>query len=134
MTTSSKSLKSWISKLDILRNKKNRLKEELAYSHAQFIGVKGVSYGNEIRGSGNNYDDKMLYWIDKMEQIKNKIRSIDDELIRYQNFKKQFTGKALKVIELYYEQNNSSADVARKLEISSRRLFQYCKKIENTIL
>ena len=79
----------WIDDVRRAMRKEKELQEKLEFYNMKLIGYKGVSYDRiGSSGSRTSGDNELLYWLDKITAIENRIREVERLLSEYKSIMK----------------------------------------------
>ncbi len=76
----------WIDDVRRAMRKEKELQEKLEFYNMKLIGYKGVSYDRiGSSGSRTSGDSELLFWLDKITAIENRIREVERILSEYKS-------------------------------------------------
>lgn len=79
----------WIDDVRRAIRKEKELQEKLEFYNMKLIGYKGVSYDRiGSSGSRSSGDSELLYWLDKITAIENRIKEVERLLSEYKSIMK----------------------------------------------
>jgi DNA-directed RNA polymerase specialized sigma subunit len=127
---SNESFYQWIKEIKVSKLKLSKLEVDLKFYNTKLIGCSAISY-DSIKTSGpNSTNDKVIFWLIKIEELEKEIKELNQKIIRLNSFVLALTKQEQQVLELLLMNQHRGNDVAKSLGVSRNRVYE----IKNSII
>jgi len=109
--------------------KEKELQEKLEFYNMKLIGYKGVSYDRiGSSGSRTSGDSELLFWLDKITAIENRIREVERILSEYKSIMKNLNDIQKTVLGSIVN-NQWIEKIKKEIKQSRSRVYQIINEI-----
>ncbi|MBU1093545.1 MAG: hypothetical protein KKH01_03690 [Firmicutes bacterium] len=119
----------WIDDVRRAMRKEKELQEKLEFYNMKLIGYKGVSYDRiGSSGSRTSGDSELLFWLDKITAIENRIREVERILSEYKSIMKNLNDIQKTVLGSIVN-NQWIEKIKKEIKQSRSRVYQIINEI-----
>lgn len=129
-STLNESFYQWIKEIRIAKFKLSKLEDDLKFYNTKLIGCSGISYDSVRTSSSNSTEDKVTYWLIKIEEVENKKNELIQKISPLNSLKLVLTKQEQRVLEFLILNQHRGNDVAARLGVSRNRIYE----IRNSII
>ncbi len=100
------------------------LKEKIQFYEMKMFSIGGPTYGTDVRGVRDPYDNKLIYWIDKIEEVKQEIKVLKKTknfkiILRFISSLEPFTKK---IFRLNMIERKTLEETAKELDSTPNKI------------
>jgi hypothetical protein len=93
----------WIDEVRRAFRKEKELLGKLEYYNVKFIGYKGINYGQIITNPMPRNDKDMLYWLDKIDETKRRVKVYKKIINEYYLFLEQLNVNEKEILKNFLQ-------------------------------
>lgn len=128
--TLNESFYQWIKEIKVFQSKLKKLKEELKFYNSKLIGCSSISYDIIRTSSSISSNDKITFWLIKIEEVENEIKQLIRQITPFNSFVSALSTQEQQVLELLIISRHRGYYVTDKLGVSRNRVYE----IRNSII
>ena len=103
----------WIKSVRNIDEKIEKLEEDLEYYNIMLIGYNSPSFHIYIPSGNGNTDKRLLYWVFKISDTEDEIKSLNLLKREYEIFREELTDIQKEVLDDYYYNRKTKLKISR---------------------
>lgn len=101
----------------------SELELRITLYETKLYSAGGSSFGSDIRSQRNPYENKMLYWIEKIDEVKTTISKLELKIKPFLAFWSHLNEIEQQILKLLLIERISATKVADYLKINKNKIF-----------
>ncbi len=98
------------------------LEKQIKYYETKMFSIGGPAYGTDVRNVSNPYDNKLIYWLDKIAETQKEIHFLSESINDFLKFCAMLNSFTKKVLTLNMIERYTLLETAKALNTTSNKV------------